>query len=94
MRVIAALILTLAGTAHANVLASRPNDAGGEIVITDKKGPCSVGRVAWTWAPEMEPGRGCWAFVDGKVVVVWEAIGEARSYPTDGWSFRGKGSNV
>jgi hypothetical protein len=62
-----------------------PNNAGGEIVITDRSCYDSSGtnhkylRSAYAWSPEGYVIRGCWGLIDGKVNIIFES-GDERVF--------------
>ena len=61
-----------------------PNQAGGEIVLTDRK--CSGHKnllAAYNYDSTGNYAEGCWAIVDGMVHVVWDRTGKRYSYPME-----------
>lgn len=75
----------LPGVASAQIF-STENNAGGEIVITDR--PCIVKgenfnglKEAYAWSPRVKKIPACWTFHDGNVVLVYLHDGQERIYP-------------
>lgn len=61
---------TLALSAHAEVIATMPNNAGGEFKLTDLRGTCSPAtNVAYTTNPKGPVGIGCWFLLDDDVII-------------------------
>lgn len=86
--------------AHADTLATAPNNAGGLLVLTDV--PCEGTRQyhAYTSHPSSETMFGCW-FSDSSMVHITWKNGSVRSYELTGWEvnqevlrkMRSKGKN-
>lgn len=67
--------------AHAAELAYLPNEAGGQIVLTDTTiALCDDGPVAFARAADGETIYGCWAPGENFVTVRW-ATGKISTYP-------------
>lgn len=72
--------------ARAGTIATLPNKAGGEIVLTDIKCKSMSGMVAYGTHPSGATQFGCW-FVDDIFVHITWSNGETRSYSlkNSGW---------
>lgn len=77
------LLLALATSAHAAELARLPNQAGGEIVLTDARvktcpdgWPVAIGR-----AGSGQTSFGCWTYTETGYVYVRWSDGDVRMYP-------------
>ena len=77
-----ALILSLALVAIpavADVVAYMPNNGGGQIILTDRKGNCQSGLFAFTRGSSQRTTFGCWSLSEGFVFVRW-SDGDVRTY--------------
>ena len=73
-------LLVVFGKAHAEAW-SMPNQAGGKIVITDRKCPhFTYLSEAYTYAADGSMIKSCWAVIDGAIHVVYYN-GSERVYP-------------
>jgi hypothetical protein len=60
-----------------------PNQAGGEIVLTDRKCPGHPKLLqAYNYGPGGDYSPGCWTIVDNMVHVVWDT-GRRYTYPLE-----------
>jgi hypothetical protein len=77
--------------AHAEVIASSPNEAGGQILLTNAKGSCTSGLLLMSTTRTGEYLHGCWAPYDNQVFVVY-SDGTIRLYSMDGFVLRNRES--
>lgn len=79
----AVLSLSLAAfPAAADVIAYTENMGGGQIILTDRKGYCQSGLLAYTRGSNQRTDFGCWSVADGFVFVKWQD-GDLRTYFDD-----------
>jgi hypothetical protein len=84
-KIIAIVLFCFIGLAHAEVIATLPNQAGGKIVLTNET--CSSDgkvykslRSAYKYAKSGETSDGCWYISDEVVNAIWED-GTKNRYP-------------
>jgi hypothetical protein len=85
--IVAAALLFAVLQANAEVIASLPNEAGGQILLTNAKGPCKNGLLMMSTVKSGEYLQGCWSPYDEQVFVVY-ADGSSRMYPMEGFTLR------
>lgn len=81
-RVIFSLIFALCGVAHAEVIATLVNKAGGIIALTNETGYGCTGntRIAYSTSTSASTSIGCWAMDDYMVHIKWDGD-KIWSYP-------------
>jgi hypothetical protein len=80
---LAVLLAALSFSANADSWAM-PNQAGGEIVLTDRKCPGYKNLLqAYNYSNTGKSETGCWTIVDDMVHVVWDRNGSRYTYPLD-----------
>lgn len=79
---IAACAMMAWASAHAGVIGTIENQAGGKINLTDAKGSCSSGKLVIASSPGQEAIFGCWSFDADQVFVKYES-GKVYVYPAD-----------
>ena len=74
--------MTYANKAHAKEVAYMPNEAGGEIILTDQRGKCPAGqRIVLGRGASGRMIHGCYTFsTSGRFVLVNWADGDASMY--------------
>ena len=61
-----------------------PNQAGGEIVLTDRKCPGYKNLLeAYNYTQSGQSQSGCWTVIDNMVHVVWDGSGRRYTYPME-----------
>lgn len=85
MKKLICIFLTTASMAYADTLATHPNSAGGQIVLTDV--PCEgvVKYVVYSSSPRSDTLFGCW-FSDATMIHITWNDGSTRAYEFDGWN--------
>ena len=91
--IITTLLLCFSIQAHAAVIASMPNQAGGKIVLTDEACVHNGKRYdglykSYFYASSGLSGDGCWKLEDEVVVVVWVDSGNTKRYPVQNFELR------
>ena len=77
-------------SAHADIFATKPNDAGGEIVLLTQQGSCPTDeRQMFTRASTGQMISGCW-FWNKPYIFVTYRDGSQRVYSSDGWNINDK----
>lgn len=68
-----------------------PNQAGGEIVLTDRKCPGHPKLLeAYNYGTAGRSLSGCWTVIDNMVHVVWEDSGRRYTYPLENFYVKSK----
>lgn len=82
-RYIVALVLALTATqADATVIATLPNKAGGEIILTDVTTEvCGTGMIAYTTSPTGPTVYGCWWSDERMVHITYDNSSNVWSHP-------------
>jgi hypothetical protein len=80
---IVALVLALTATqAHATAIATMPNKAGGEIILTDVVADvCNGNMIAYTTSPTGPTQYGCWWNDERMVHIMYDNDGRTWSHP-------------
>ena len=94
-------LLLIAALVAAPVFAdswAMPNQAGGEIVLTDRKCPGYKNLLsAYNYNSGGRSQSGCWTVIDNMVHVVWDDSGRRYTYPLENFyvkSTNKKGSSL
>lgn len=77
-----ALVLSLALVAIpaiADIVAYTENNGGGQIILTDRKGYCRSGLLAYTRGSNQQTQFGCWSVAETFVFIQW-SDGDTRTY--------------
>jgi len=80
-------------TSKAESIATMPNKAGGQFVLSDIKCTDKPGYVAYATAKSASTLFGCWFYDDQYVHIMW-SDGDTRSYNRTGWTVVKSGKSI